>query len=117
MPAGDLTAMNDTEDTRLQNLLGGEALFRLRQRMRSRYARLSLEQSPPSLKLTGLQPHEYEALALLSGKAVSNFRSITLDVVALDEALRSSGVAPSLKDALERLDGPILSALAHAESQ
>ncbi|WP_081063182.1 TIGR02679 family protein [Burkholderia stagnalis] len=109
--------MNDTEDIRLQNLLGGEALFRLRQRMRARYARLSLEQSPPSLKLTGLQPHEYEALALLSGKAVSNSQSITLDVVALDEALRSSGVAPSLRDALERLDGPILSALEHAESQ
>ncbi|SAL09178.1 hypothetical protein AWB64_00094 [Caballeronia sordidicola] len=113
----DLTAMNDNEDMRLQNLLGGEALIRLRQRMRARYARLSLERSPSIVKLTGLQPHEYEALALLSGKAVSNSRSITLDVVAVDTTLRSSGVAASLREALERLDGPILSALVQAESE
>jgi uncharacterized protein (TIGR02679 family) len=109
--------MQDSELVRLRNLLGGDELTLLRQRMRARYARLPVDQSPQTIKLAGLQPHEYEALALVTGKPVSGARSITLDVYSVDSTLRSSGVATSLREALERLDGPIVSTLARAERE
>ncbi|WP_309491463.1 TIGR02679 family protein [Trinickia mobilis] len=109
--------MQNTSDERLQNLLGGQALLSLRRRMRERYSRLPTDASPPTLRLTRLLPGEYEALALLTGRPVSSAQSIVLDVAAVDETLRSSGIAASLREALEHLDGPIVSVVAKAEQE
>ena len=109
--------MNDRADDRLVRLLGGEELSALRQRMRDRYARLTPEDAPPVLRFAKLLPAEYETLAQLTGRRASSAQSIAIDVAAIDESLRASGVAVSLKAALEELDGPIVTAYERAEQQ
>jgi len=109
--------MQKTADERLQNLLGGQTLLALRQRMRQRFSRLPANASPSTLRLARLLPSEYEALALLSGRPAGNAQSIVLDVAQIDAALKSGGIAASLREALERLDGPIVSALDIAERE
>jgi uncharacterized protein (TIGR02679 family) len=109
--------MQKTADERLQNLLGGQALLALRQRMRERFSRLPADASPSTLRLARLLPTEYEALALLTGRPAGNAQSIVVDVSGVDAALRSSGIAASLREALERLDGPIVSVVDKAERE
>lgn len=94
---------------RLQRLLGGERLAALRQRLRRR-----LERGTPAapLRLGGLSRDEQEALAALAGRPASGAASMQLDCAAIDAALTRAGLARLLREALERLDGPIVDRLA-----
>jgi uncharacterized protein (TIGR02679 family) len=99
--------MSGPDDLRLQRLLGGDQLAALRLRLRRRFERAQPGLSVDSIKMSGLGPHEHAALASLLGRAPRYARSLQIDVRSVDAALQRSGVAASLRDALERLDGPI----------
>lgn len=92
---------------RLQRLLGGPALAALRQRLRRAYEQLPIDAPLRQLRLGALQTHEREALATLLGRAPRLAASIQVDVALLDTRLLAAGLASGLRDALERLDGPI----------
>ncbi|MCK0505783.1 TIGR02679 family protein [Aromatoleum anaerobium] len=94
-----------TIDARLQRLLGGETLAGLRRRLRQRY-----ERGAPAgvLRLGALSEAEHAALAALAGRPARHVRSMQIDVAEIDAALARAGLAPSLRDALEQLDGPII---------
>lgn len=104
--------MSDAPDPRLQALLGADTLASLRRRLRARFARLDPDETPATLNLGGLSASEYEALALLTGAPPRPAKSMRIDLARLDATLREAGVAASLRDALERLDGPIVHAAA-----
>lgn len=91
-------------DPRLARLLGGEHLTDLRRRLRRRFEGAA----PGSFRLDGLSPDERAVLAGLMGKPPSQAKSIEVDISGIDDALRRAGLAESLKQALERLDGPIV---------
>ncbi|QTQ34047.1 TIGR02679 family protein [Aromatoleum bremense] len=92
-------------DARLQRLLGGETLAGLRKRLRQRY-----ERGAPAdiLRLGALSEAEHAALAALAGRPARHVRSMQIDVARIDAALARAGLALSLRDALEQLDGPII---------
>jgi uncharacterized protein (TIGR02679 family) len=89
---------------RLQRLLGGPHLRELRMRLRSRYER-GIEAGV--LTLTGLSEMERSVLAGLLGLRVRRAASMRIDIEDLDTALRNAGLAASMRDALEMLDGTI----------
>jgi uncharacterized protein (TIGR02679 family) len=104
----DRHRMTSTTDERLVRLLGGADLADLRARLRRRY-----ELGPPGGKLSSIQvgklnQTERGALASLVGRKGGIAASITIDVAEVDRALSDAGVAPSLRAALELLDGPII---------
>lgn len=106
-------------DNRLHALLGGDTLAGLRRRLRRYFERLDPAASPAPLRLSSLLPEEREALAVLVGRPPSHSQSIRIDVAALDVTLRDAGLAGSLREALELIDGPITNraaALAQAQS-
>jgi len=105
--------MTQPADTRLQRLLGAPELAPLRQKLRHRFEQAEPDATLTSIRLSNLAPIEHAALCQLTGRPSRLARSITLDVADLDEQLRKAHLADSLRDALERLDGPIL-AKAHA---
>jgi len=90
---------------RLERLLGGEALAALRVRLRQRFER---GEPDPGLRLGALSEVEHAALAALAGRPARFARSLQIDVAQIDAALEAAGLAASLRDALERLDGPIV---------
>jgi uncharacterized protein (TIGR02679 family) len=94
-------------DDRLQRLLGGEHLAPLRQRLRRRFERAPLDGAIAQIRVDGLAADEHAALATLLGRPPRYTSSLQFDLELLDGNLRRSGVAASLRDALERLDGPI----------
>ena len=96
-------------DARLQRLLGGAQLGSLRQRMRRHFERVDNGTAGSSMLLTQLSPTEHEALGLLIGRPSRISRSVRVDIERLDSALRDAGIADSLRAALERIDGPIVS--------
>lgn len=98
-----------TMDPRLRRLLGGETLAALRKRLRQRY-----ERGAPAgvLRLGALSEAEHAALAALSGRPARPVRSMQIDVAEIDAALARVGLASSLRDALEQLDGPIIDTMA-----
>lgn len=100
--------MKTSPDLRLQRLLGGPELDALRQRLRRRFELADAEQSLSSVHLSNLAPEEYSALCQLTGRPSRIARSMTLDIAELDARLRAAGLAHSLQDALEQLDGPIV---------
>ncbi len=89
---------------RLQRLLGGAQLRALRARLRSRYERGA---GAGIVTLTQLSEPERAALAGLLGRPLRQAASMRIDIDALDAALRHGGLADSLHNALEILDGPI----------
>jgi len=93
---------------RLQRLLGGPALAALRERLRQRYAPLPPGAALPILRLARLQPAEHAALAGLLGRPARFNASMQLDPAEIDLAFQRAGLASSLRDALEQLDGPIV---------
>ncbi|MGE0807695.1 MAG: TIGR02679 family protein [Burkholderiaceae bacterium] len=95
-----------TPDPRLQRLLGAPELASLRQRLRRHFERGGTDGSV--LQLGGLQPDEHEALALLSGRPARPARSLRLNLAELQARLQGAGIAGSLREALEQLDGPII---------
>jgi uncharacterized protein (TIGR02679 family) len=100
--------MKTSPDVRLHRLLGEPTLAALRQRLRRRFELYDEEETLPSIQLNNLDPVEYSALCQLTGRPSRIARSITLDITDLDARLRAAGLANSLQDALEQLDGPIV---------
>src|SRR5690606_39586506 len=100
--------MSDPGDERLQRLLGGPELARLRLRLRRCFERIEPGDSPPRLRLGGLDPYAQAALRQLTGSPSRVARSMRLDFTDLDARLRASGVAATLREALEMLDGPVI---------
>lgn len=100
--------MNAPPDERLQRLLGGEHLALLRQRLRRRFELAAVDGPLSRLRMNNLAEEERAALARLVGRPPGSARSMQVDLAVADDKLRRSGVASSLRDALERLDGPIV---------
>lgn len=111
--------MSGTPDPRLKKLLGDDSLAALRRRLRRHFEGADDPRAPSGvLRVSDLNAAEHEALALLSGASPRYTKSMQLDLARLDATLREAGVATSLRDALERLDGPIVHrATARAEVQ
>lgn len=95
-------------DPRLRRLLGGPELASVRGRLRRHFERLDRREAPAFLRVGDLAPDAHAALCQLAGKPSRPARSMTLDIASLDASLRAAGVADSLRDALERLEGPII---------
>ena len=103
-------------DDRLQRLLGAEPLAALRLRLRQRHERTPAGVPVASFRIGRLTPIEHAALAALQGRPARYAASMQVDVAAIDDALRRSGVADSLRAALEQLDGPITDRNAEREA-
>jgi uncharacterized protein (TIGR02679 family) len=95
-------------DERLVRLLGGAELSDLRVRLRRRYELGPADGKLPSIQVGKLNQTERAALASLVGRKGGVAASIIIDVNAVDRALSDAGIAPSLRAALELLDGPIV---------
>ncbi|MDX8524160.1 TIGR02679 family protein [Mesorhizobium sp. MSK_1335] len=95
-------------DARLQRLLGGDHLASLRRRLRQRFERAPLDDTVDHIRIGDLGAEEHAALASLLGRPQRRTKSLRIDVRSVDGALQRSGVAASLRDALEKLDGPII---------
>jgi uncharacterized protein (TIGR02679 family) len=104
--------MKPLVDERLRRLLGADALVSLRKRLRQRYERGTADGDLARFRIANLGADEHAALAALAGRNVRFSSSMQVDVQAIDAALRQSGIASSLRDALEQIDGPII----HAET-
>lgn len=89
---------------RLERLLGGPELAGLRQRLRRRY---ELARTNDRFSLSPVSAQERRALEGLLGRRPSLGTTIDLSEVELGEALSRAGLAASLRDALEQIDGPI----------
>ena len=94
-------------DPRLHKRLGGDELAALRQRLRRHFERAAPGAPPGLLRLGSLSVAEREALALLTGRPPRDSKSMRIDVARLDATLRGAGIAGSLREALEQIDGPI----------
>jgi uncharacterized protein (TIGR02679 family) len=99
--------MSHSADARLQRLLGGDQLVSLRKRLRRRFEHAPLDAAIESIRVAKLTAEEHAALASLLGRPQRYSNSLQIDVRHLDAALQSAGVATSLRNALEQLDGPI----------
>ena len=89
---------------RLRRMLGAEELAPLRLRLRARYERGT---QSDEFTLTDLAGHERRALAGLLGRRPAAAGSMRLRRSELDAALEHAGIAASLRQALEFLDGPL----------
>jgi uncharacterized protein (TIGR02679 family) len=101
--------MNDAPEARLQRLLGNDALATVRLQLRRQFERAEPGTAPERLQLTKLDAAAHAALCQLTGRPSRLAASMTLDRATLDERLRAAGLASTLRDALEKLDGPIVS--------
>lgn len=99
-------------DGRLQRLLGGDALAALRKRLRQRFERGPADGKIQGFRLSNLSSAEHTALARLMGRPARFSSSMQVDVQMIDAALSRAGIATSLRQALESIDGPII----HAET-
>ncbi|MDW7745203.1 TIGR02679 family protein [Halomonas sp.] len=96
---------------RLQRLLGGPELARLRQRL----ARKLLRDGGGRLILSRVSDSERAAIERLVGRAPRQGRSLSIELEALSQTLARAGVAQDLRSALEVLDGPLVDARAERE--
>jgi len=92
------------EIDRLQRLLGGPELADLRCRLRARFEKGATRDE---FTLIGLATAERRALAGLLGRHGGATGSMRVRLSGIDEALLHAGVASTLREALEALDGPI----------
>jgi uncharacterized protein (TIGR02679 family) len=99
--------MRSATDARLHRLLGGDHLASLRKRLRRRFEHAPLDVAVGNFRICKLSVEEYAALASLLGRAQRYSSSLQVDVRLVDAAFQNSGIAMSLRDALEQLDGPI----------
>lgn len=99
--------MNSSTDPRLQRLLGGDQYALLRKRLRQRFERAPLDAPVETFRIGKLTAEEYAALASLLGRPLRYANSLQVDVRLVDTAFQNAGIAASLRDALEQLDGPI----------
>ncbi len=99
--------MSSSTDPRLQRLLGGDHFALLRKRLRRRFERAPLDAAVENFRIGKLTTEEHAALASLLGRRLRNASSLQVDVRLVDTAFQNAGIAASLRDALEKLDGPI----------
>jgi uncharacterized protein (TIGR02679 family) len=99
--------MNSSTDPRLQRLLGGDQYALLRKRLRRRFERAPLDATVENFRIGNLTTEEHAALASLLGRRLRYSNSLQVDVRLVDTAFQNAGIAASLRDALEQLDGPI----------
>jgi uncharacterized protein (TIGR02679 family) len=99
--------MSSSSDPRLQRLLGGDHFALLRKRLRRRFESAPLDAVVENFRIGKLSTEEHAALASLLGRPLRYANSLQVDVRVVDAAFRNAGIASSLRDALERLDGPI----------
>jgi uncharacterized protein (TIGR02679 family) len=99
--------MSPTTDARLQRLLGGDRLALLRKRLRRRFEREPQDAAVESFRIGKLTAEEHAALASLLGRPQRYASSLQIDLRLVDAAFQNAGIAASLRDALEQLDGPI----------
>jgi uncharacterized protein (TIGR02679 family) len=92
------------DEARLLKLLGGPHLANLRLRLRARYERGAVRDG---FTLADLDPGERRALAGLLGRRTLSADSMRVRRSELDEALARAGIASTLREALEFLDGPL----------
>lgn len=92
------------DSERLERLLGGPDLARLRQRL----ARKLLRDGGGRLTLSRVSDRERAAVERLVGRPARQGRSLSVDLDALSHALARAGVAGDLRAALEALDGPLV---------
>lgn len=90
---------------RLQRLLGAPQLAELRRRLRRRYEQ---GRANDIFVLHRLVAAERAALESLLGRKASTASSMRLSLGELDAVLARSGIAGSLREALELLDGPVI---------
>lgn len=90
--------------TRLEEVLGGPALARLRARLRARLARG--QALGGRLTLQDPTPDERTAVERLLGR-VGRGRALHVDLGALAQVLRNGGLAPDLTSAIVALEGPV----------
>lgn len=112
--------MSRTVDPRLRKLLDGDELAPLRRRLRRHFERNDPAIASTVLRISGLSSFEHDVLAQLVGAPARQAKSMQVDLMRLDAALRDAGIASSLRDALEQLDGPIVhraTALAQAQAR
>ena len=100
--------MSEQPDARLERLLGGDLLVSLRKRLRQRFERAAVDGGVEHFRLSRLTVDEHAALASLLGRPVRFANSMQVDVQAIDDSLQRAGIAPSLRNALEQIDGPII---------
>jgi uncharacterized protein (TIGR02679 family) len=98
---------------RLQRLLGGPELAQLRQRL----ARKLLRDGGGPLALSRVSEAERAAVERLIGRPPRRGKSLSVDLDAMSHALWRAGVAESLRDALEAIDGPLVDARAEREAE
>lgn len=98
---------------RLQRLLGGSELVRLRQKL----ARKLLREGGGRLSLSRVSDAERAAVERLVGRSPRQGKSLSVDLEAMSEALSRAGVAGDLRAALEALDGPLVDDRIRRESQ
>lgn len=94
--------MKDRE--RLQRLLGGPGLARLRQRL----ARKLVREGGGQLTLSRASDTERAAVERLVGRAPRRGKSLSVNTEMLSQALARADVAKDLRAALEALDGPLV---------
>ena len=99
--------MSSSTDPRLQRLLGGDHFALLRKRLRRRFERAPLDAVVENFRIGQLTIEEHAALASLLGRPLRYANSLQVDVRLIDAAFQNAGIATSLRDALEQLDGPI----------
>ncbi|SPA23344.1 conserved hypothetical protein [Cupriavidus taiwanensis] len=101
--------MTDAPSPRLHNLLGGDDRASLRARLRRVFERERPEAPIAGVvNLRGLPPAHMETLRLILGRPYRHADSISFCLEDVDWALHRAGLAPSLRIALEMLDGPIV---------
>lgn len=100
--------MSNSPEARLQRLLGGDHLASLRKRLRQRFERAPLDLTVEIIRIGKLNAEERAALASFLGRSPRYSDSLTIDVRLVDAALQRSGIATSLRHALEQIDGPIV---------
>jgi uncharacterized protein (TIGR02679 family) len=100
--------MSSSIDPRLQRLLGGDRHETLRKRLRRRFEQAPINADVESFRIGRLTADEHAALASLLGRPVRYSSSLQVDVRRVDETFRNAGIATSLRNALEQLDGPIV---------
>jgi uncharacterized protein (TIGR02679 family) len=93
---------------KLERRLGGSELSALRRRLRGHFERHGDNPEKRVLQLSGLSPTEHEALALIVGFPSRFTPSVRIDIAQFDAALRNAGISGSLREALERIDGPLV---------
>lgn len=99
--------MNSSKE-RLRRLLGGDHLTSLRKRLRRPFERAPLDGSIESFRIGKLTVEEHTALASLLGRPQRYSSSLQVGIRLIDIAFQNAGIATSLRDALEQLDGPIV---------